>query len=317
MNASRVLTKALCLLACCGIIPVLPTNARAADVNGVTAVSSRVSKDYVRAKLPDGSFRPEFYSFGEGGIWGGEIKDTTIEKLGFKQVAGTIAQPLASQKYLPARDPNKTTLLIMVYWGTTAVPGPTSDSTALEQFSAAEGNLEKYLKLPPSGASGSGVLSGGINKAAANAAADQWSAALTLLNIENRQEDRISNANAALLGYDAPGLVGTEKGTFVRGTAFGVDRDDLYAEIRENRYFVILMAYDFQQVWRQKKHILLWETRFSINERHNQFDKALPVMAEYASRYFGQDSGGLLRNRVPEGRVEIGEPKSLGEVPPK
>ena len=137
---------------------------------------------------------------------------------------------------------------------------------------------------------------------------------VALLNMENRQDDRINNANAALLGYDAPGLIGTEKGSFVRGTAFGVDRDDLYAEIRENRYFVILMAYDFQQVWKHKKHILLWETRFSINERHNRFDKALPVMAEFASRYFGQESNGLLRKPVSEGRVEIGEPKSLGEV---
>ncbi len=295
-----------------------PTRALASDsVDGVTAVSSKASKGYVRTKLADGSYQPEFYSFGKGGNWGGEIKDATIDKLSFTEVAHAIAPPLATQKYLPARDPNQAKLLIMVYWGTTAVPGPTSDSTALEQFSGAQGNLAKYIKLPPSGASGSGVLAGGSSTAAANAAADQWSAALTLLNIENRQDDRISNSNAALLGYDSPGLIGTEKGSYVRGTAFGLDRDDLYAEIRENRYFVILMAYDFQQMWKLKKHALLWETRFSINERHNQFDKALPVMAQYASRYFGQDSNGLLRSRIPDGRVDVGELKSLGALPEK
>jgi hypothetical protein len=61
-------------------------------------------------------------------------------------------------------------------------------------------------------------------------------------------------------------------------------------------------------MWKQKKHKLLWETRFSINERHNQFDRALPALAQYASKYFGQPSNGLLRSRVADGNVEIGEP---------
>jgi hypothetical protein len=228
-------------------------------------------------------------------------------------VARAIAPPLAGQKYLPARDPNQAKLLIMVYWGTTAVPGPTSGSIALDQFQAAQDNLNRYMAPRPRGQDPrTQVVAAGW---AADAAMDQWSAAITLLNMENRQSDRTDNANAALLGYDSPGLIGTEKGSYVRGTAFSVDRDDLYAEIRENRYFVILMAYDFQQMWKLRKHRLLWETRFSINERHNQFDKALPLMAEYASRYFGQDSNGLLRSRIPDGRVDVGELKSLGPVP--
>jgi hypothetical protein len=304
------------LLFSCLAFAVAPSPATASDsINGVTAVSSRVTKDYVRLKSPDGSFQPESYAFGEGGSWGGEMNDATIDKLRFKDVARMIAQPLARQRYLPAREPNKTKLLIMVYWGTTAVPGPTSDSIALAQFQAAQDNLNQYLIAPPPGQDPRvRVVAHGP---AEDAAIDQWSAAITLLNIENRQDDRENNANAALLGYDSPGLIGTEKGSYVRGTAFSMDRDDLYAEIRENRYFVILMAYDFQLMWKQKKHRLLWETRFSINERHNQFDRALPLMAEYASRYFGQDSNGLLRARVPEGRVDVGEAESLGTVPAK
>jgi len=135
-----------------------------------------------------------------------------------------------------------------------------------------------------------------------------------MLNMENRQNDRTDFANALMLGYDSPGLIGTERGNYVRGTALSMDRDDLYAEIRENRYFVVLMAYDFQLMWKNKKHRLLWETRFSISERHNAFDKALPAMAQYASRYFGQPTNGLVRTRFPEGRVDIGEPTVI-ELP--
>jgi hypothetical protein len=35
------------------------------------AISSKVSKDYARKKLPDGSYKPETYAFGEGDNWGG------------------------------------------------------------------------------------------------------------------------------------------------------------------------------------------------------------------------------------------------------
>jgi hypothetical protein len=287
------------------------TIARATEgSDGITAVASKTSKDYIRAKLPDGSFQPEFYSFGKGGNWGGEIKDPTIDKLSFLDVSHVIAVPLAGQKYFPARDPKKTRLLIMVYWGTTAVPGPSSDSIALSQFQAAQANLNQFL-ISSSVDVRQKYIGGG---AQADAAIAQWSEAAQMLNVENHVRDRSDFANALLLGYDSPGFIGTEYGNYVRGTPLSVERDDLYNEIEENRYFVVLMAYDFQLMWKQKKHKLLWETRFSIRERDHQFDRDLPAMAQYASQYFGQDSHGLVRKEVPLGHVDIGEMKSLGEV---
>jgi hypothetical protein len=85
-------------------------------------------------------------------------------------------------------------------------------------------------------------------------------------------------------------------------------------ELRTYRYFVVLLAYDLQEFKKSKKEKLLWQARFSIGQHHNQFDKQLPQMALVASRYFGQDSGGLRHNAVPDGSVEIGAVKSLGAV---
>jgi hypothetical protein len=62
---------------------------------------------------------------------------------------------------------------------------------------------------------------------------------------------------------------------------------------------------------------LLWGTRISLSERHHDFSKELPIMTQYAARYFGQDSHGLILKPVAEGHVDIGEVKSLGEVPDK
>jgi hypothetical protein len=303
--------EASLLLGLLALSAALP-GARAKDgVDGVTAVASKVSSDYRREKLPDGSFRPETYAFGEGRKWSGEINDPTFEKLRFTDVARIIAGPLASQKYLPARDPDRTKLLIMVYWGLTDVPPPITSSVAYDNLSAIQNKMADAAALARAKAAGAG--SGHYHPADPNAGIsdeqmDAFSSAMTVLNIENQQRAKTDYFNALMLGYDSPGLIGTEKGNYVRGTAFAADRDDLYSEIEENRYFVVLMAYDFQLLWKDKKHKLLWETRFSIGERRNAFDKALPVMARFAAQYFGQDSGGLLRTRVPEGTVEVKDP---------
>ena len=287
------------LAGCCAAL-FMAASLRAADViEGITAVSARVGKGYVRAKLPDGSFQPETYAFGEGGYWGGELKDLTIDKLKFIDVARVIAAPLAGQKYLPTHDPNKTKLLIMVYWGTTAVPPPYAEDTLYQNFQHA---IEEYRILLASGA--------------ADEAMNVYYSGLQQLNIENGIRDRLDYKNAKMLGYntDFNSLVATDYGAHVAETAIGVDQRDQVAEIEDNRYFVVLMAYDFQLLWKQKKHLLLWETRFSVNEKHNAFDKALPFMAAYASRYFGQPTDGILRARIPEGHVDIGDIKTLGEV---
>jgi len=280
-------------------------------VDGVTAVSSKVSADYVRSKLPDGSFQPETYAFGAGGYWSGEIKDHTIDGLTFLNVAQAIARPLASRNFLPARDPAKTNLLIMVYWGTTQVPEPYSDSTAYAQFQQVNTTGAPKVDLGSKGFHG---LSSGNSH---NSTVDptKWSAAAIMLTMVNRQRDLIDFNNAKMIGYDAAGMIGTSEGSYYRGTALGIDRQDVVDEIEENRYFVVLLAYDFGLLLKEKKHKLVWETRFSINERRNAFDKALPVMAQNAAVYFGRATNGLMRKRIYDGQVDI-EPPSLIEFLP-
>ena len=145
-------------------------------------------------------------------------------------------------------------------------------------------------------------------------ALDELAAAVSLVGVENNRREQDDIINIKMLGYNS--WLAQTRGDR-RGTAFEESRRDLYDEIEQNRYFVVLMAYDFQVLWKEKKHRLLWETRFSIRQQHHEFDKELPSLALYASRYFGQDSGGLVHDRVPLGRVEVGDVKSLGEVPQK
>jgi hypothetical protein len=176
----------------------------------------------------------------------------------------------------------------MVYWGTTDVPERSSTSPAgLE--------LQNALNLPPDDPQ----------------KLDSISFAMQMTHMEDMERDSLDGKNAGMLGYTSPDDGDTRGIDYWRQidyTALGKRHNDWIAEIEQKRYFVVLMAYDFQVLWREKKHKLLWETRFSINQQRNDFAKALPVMANKASRYFGQDSHGLIRQQVPEGRVEVGEP---------
>jgi hypothetical protein len=298
------------------ILLALPAAGRAnGGAEDIVAVASRASTDYVRPKLPNGKYREETYAFGEGGVWGGARKDETIDTLGFMDIARTMAVPLAAQNYVPAKDPNKANLLIMVYWGTTEAPENASDSVAYQNLTHAFDVLHAVPPQPPAGQGMAGGSNRG-NMQASRAQSDQANAeiemALSQTALENSQRDKVDLQNAAILGYDSEGLIGTDYGAGVKLTALRRSTDDLVSEIEYDRYFVVLLAYDFQKVWKQKKHKLLWETRFSLAQRGHDFGKELPSMAAYAARYFGQDSHGLIRDPLPEGRVDIGDLKSMG-----
>lgn len=296
MKTDLTISGALALIVIFGLLAPFPSRA-VEGAEGITAVASRVSKDYVRTKLPDGSFQRETYAFGKGGDSGGPIRDETIDKLGFMDIARIIAVPLAGQNYFPAKDPNKTKLLIMLYWGTTDGPGPLRESPVYETYRS---EMQEANLLLQTGATDAGDA--------------LMSAALSLLEMEQSRRARIDYRNANLLGYNSPdgeALIGTSEGNLREFTALrhsANSADDLIPEIEVSRYFVVLLAYDFELMWKKKTHKLLWETRFSINQPRNDFGKALPVMAATASKYFGQQSHGLVRQVIPEGHVEVHEP---------
>jgi hypothetical protein len=301
MNPSRALVRSFLLLAYGAALLALQTQARAVEgAEGITAVSTKASRNYVRVKLPDGTFKAEEYAFGDGGHYAGPFPDDTIDKMTFLDVAHVIAGPLAAQNYIPTRDPNNTKLLIMLYWGTTNVSPSPSTSPGYMLYQGASASSSSASSGAPS--------RGGSSTAAGNAPNSEADEALAMMDQENKLRDHLDFTNAEMLGYNQDGTISTDRGDAIRHSALRHFQKDLISEIEQNRYFVILMAYDFQVLKNQKKHRLLWDARFSIAQRSNDFGKALPAMATYASRYFGQDSNGLVRKPIPIGNVEIGEP---------
>ena len=261
---------------------------RASGRDDITAVSSQASADYIRAKQPDGKYAPEAYAFADGGRWQGSMTDASIDKLTFLDVAHMIAYPLADQNYMPSKDPRTAKLMIMVYWGTTQAPEHANETGSYERVMQNQG-AKTFL------------------------AREDLAFRMESVELEDIERDKTDLKNAQMLGYDS-WWAQTDQ---FRGTFLEIRRQDMVDELELNRYFVVLMAYDFQLLRMGKRHKLLWVTRFSIRQMHHEFDKDLPAMAQYASQYFGQNTHGLVRTMVPYGRVDIGAMESLGPVPGK
>ncbi len=289
------------LLVGCLAVPAANLSLRADEVE---AIASKTAKDYVRTKLPDGTLKPETYTFGKGDSWAGARVDATIDKLDFMDVARVLAVPLAEKRYIPTQDPKTTDELIMVYWGTTRAPEHASSSNSYQLLSQANDLYNRALQALREKTLGAQQLLAEADNALLSAQVG--------VQAENQRREDADMRNATLLGYDSWWIA---TNSAMGGSPLGRRKADMEAELEEDRYFVVLTAFDYPMLVNQKKQKFLWEVRFSIREHRNQFDTRLPAMTSLASAYFGRDSGGLQHVDVPEGRVEIGPVKSLGVVP--
>jgi len=282
--------------------------ARASNDSIVTAVSSKVANGYHRATLPNGSFKREYYALTNGIYVPGVSRDRSIDAVRFPQVAKIVAQFLALRNYYLADNTNAPEILLRISWGTTV---PLSDSTYRNQtdrFLSASNNLA----AANTGANGASGTTDGIQSAAASvadAARSEFEGQLIQMQMFEDMRMTANEHNARLLGYMDEINYRNNPSRFAGA---GMAYDDLISDIESERYYVIIAAYDFRAAKEEAKEKLLWVTRVSVQAQGNKFNETLAAMLARASRYFGQDSGRLVRQYQREGTVTLGELKVLG-----
>lgn len=83
--------------------------------------------------------------------------------------------------------------------------------------------------------------------------------------------------------------------------------------MKEPRYFVVLMAFDYPGIRTNDGVKLLWSTRYNIRSPGQSFQTAIKEMNAVGSDYFGKNMGKLKRKRLDDkSRVVIGEIEVLG-----
>ena len=267
------------------------TTARAGR-NDAIVVSASATSDYARPLDAEGRPAPETYVFMEGEYMGGSTADESEGKLSFDALTRVLAENLIKQNYVPTRNVPEAKLLIRVVWGTTLTYEDPQRQQNIESLNAAVAQYGESYEA-------NGMADPGrINE-------------ITMTQgLEQNTADSAIERNALLLGYKRA----MDK-LSQRIIATG-DEQDMRLELNEERYFVVLLAYDYELLRQTKKSKLLWITRLSIRSPGNNFTEALPMLALAGAESYGRNVDDLQRVKVrnlPGGEVKMPEMKVLGE----
>lgn len=259
------------------------------------AASATAGSDYVRATDAAGAPLPESYIFTEGQFFDGATVDRGLERTKFADITKTLAVSLAKQNYFPAADMGSAQLLIMVHWGTTLVyEDPMKDIN----LARAQEALTAFNAAQDAGGTADPTALNQANSA---------------LKMAGQSVQSAVNRNAVLLGYARS--LEKERREMMTTTA----EITMSNELNEERYFVILFAYDNQARMKERKSKVLWITRLSVRSPGNNFVQALPAMAKVGAEVFGRQVDDLVRVKasMQRGSVTIGELEVLGQVSEK
>jgi hypothetical protein len=259
------------------------------------AVAAGADAGYVQRKFAaDGKApRSETYLFAKGSHFGGYLRDPSLEQAQFMAIAQTLAPDLAEQRFFPAASSKVADLLIVVHWGLTSVENDT-------------GNPDAESLMKDLGTQGSGKQD-----------MDRSNQDLDFMRANSSLSSQGPEGNAELLGFSSE-LKSEEYRSIATATGATYLDQVLRGELMEDRYFVILMAYDLKSLRageKGRKPKLLWSTHFSMRATGHSFTAALPIMGKAASGYFGHQVDQLVLDAgtVPEGKVEVGEPRTVEE----
>jgi hypothetical protein len=291
---------------------LLLTAALRADHEDFVVISASASKAYAEHKFGDGSPKPETYVLYEGKFFGGAARDPSIGHASFAAIARTLAPDLARQNYLPTPDASSANLLIVINWGTT-ITDPLGDKNDLEVQGQLQDLVSSVHNFNLGGGGGSIAGLGALNANLAMSDTDVLA-----------QQSQIADYSR-LLGYGAT-LQREGRMDWARPGGMSALEASHVSELLDERYFVILLAYDYQKILREDgahdgRHTAqpkpLWSVRMNIRSAGNNFNAALPAMGEAASSYFGKQMDDLVTAQVAVGRqahVDVGEPKVMNVI---
>lgn len=268
-------TLALAILASFALLSMaMPSNALAAKGEARVLVDAFAQDGYVSKKEGDDGARLETYHLMEGKRFGGLLKDKSIGDVPFMDVAKGLAIQMKKRNYYPARSPKEGDFMIIVHRGVTRIEADWD-----ELFPADESEDEAALE------------------------GEEEEEELTDPEDYLREEGYTytEGQNAALIGFNR---------ALERPSLMVQEEMELQEMLREERYFLVLLAYDWQKLRETGEKDLVWSTRFSMDAVRVNFDDAHLALSRAASNYFGTNTDGKLgkvKTFVGSGEVTTGD----------
>jgi hypothetical protein len=331
----------------------LLASALRADHADFVVISATASKAYTQKKFVHGVPQPQTYVFYEGKYFGGLTRDPSIARTKFMDIAKVLAPNLAKQNYLPTKDVKAADLLIVVNWGTTVTDeiGKKSDPNTSFALTNEIQAVAAYNSLINGGGTPNVAASGDSPYLASGAQAlAELTFDLGQTQASAMSAHRVAESNAKLLGYTHD-LNKEMAAQWASANGLTSEAESHLADLGEERYFVVLLAYDYQKILSDGKVVNaqpgmsaggsgrgqvnslggmpsaqfthedvtpsqpkpVWEVRINIRASGNNFVEALPAMSKVAADFFGKQEDNLKSEETNVGKfwVEVGPVKVL------
>lgn len=281
---------------------------------------SVVNKDYEAARAARGQ-KPETYVFYQGKFFEGQVVDRTLERMRFVEIARGVAPHLAEQRYFPVANIAQADLILVVHWGVTVgrnkadalISYSTDTQTKLvgagTDYQAAA-DVANLSGLVPSSMPALWEAERRINDLSVQQSAEAGFARIS--------DDLSSTSNASLLGF-ADVAWEENRATFTSTTLATIN-----AMLDEDRYFIIVMAYDRRALMNDKVLKRVSSIRLSLRSAGVNFREALKHLGTIGGELFGTKSEKMLiqearpnDDAAKRGKVSVGELKVIETPAPK
>jgi hypothetical protein len=266
----------------------------------------RASPAYSAVKFVDGKPRRETYVFAAGQRFDGATADASFDRTTIRRIAQYLAPKLTKQNYWPVQDIAEADLLIVIHWGVTIATASLTDLTANTNVGV---DSAMTSGDPLDGVSGD--ISGAIGSPDYNASLERYNQFVDRSYRDGLKMNDIGTAS--LLGY------GPSLAKYSSSVRYAQEEFTLRQDLRDERYFIILRAYDLRKVSKFERSRPAWTLHLNVGSPGNNFGEAMNFMSETAAKVAGQTTGDVstARPKVNEGSVSLGDLIILGEVPPK
>lgn len=268
------------------------------QVEGANKVTLKAvaTDEYLEARAQDDAAEIVTYQFMEGRTFTGRAANKGLANMTFEELALSLAENLVKQNFYPNPEPGKGDLLIVVHYGATDY-----EEDMMEMLGAA--NAADLIDADVSG----------VDVATADAAdVTQFLDVMDAIAANESMSQAINSGNSLSRSQKAHVLGIDEE----RDLPDFMSGDYEYEQmLRESRYFVVLMAFDYQLYMHEGESKLLWSTRYNVRAAGQSFQAAIQGMNAIGADYFGTNLDKLARKSLEDrSTVKLGEIELIEEA---
>jgi hypothetical protein len=133
--------------------------------------------------------------------------------------------------------------------------------------------------------------------------------------------DPTEDPSAATVFFNQAQMLGMVGGNTLHNLDLDFEREQVMQAAEEDRYFIMISAYDFATYRKSRKKLLLWQAKMSVPSNGVWMQDVLAALVKAGGPLLGRETirpKMLILPTTPEGRVEIGTPtvKDYQDAPP-